>query len=57
MLLGTKLEEYYPAEVGKLLHLTENSYTREEVVNMERVLIQILEFKVKSQSHNLNKVS
>ena len=49
MLLGTKLEEYYPAEVGKLLHLTENSYTREEVVNMERVLIQILEFKVKSR--------
>jgi len=46
MLLGTKLEEYYPAEVGKLLHLTENSYTREEVVNMERVLIQILDFKV-----------
>jgi len=46
MLLATKLEEYYPAEVGKLLHLTENSYTREEVVNMERVLIQILNFKV-----------
>ena len=49
MLLGTKLEEYYPAEVGKLLHLTENSYTWEEVVNMERVLVQILEFKVKSR--------
>jgi len=46
MLLATKLEEYYPAEVGKLLHLTENSYTRKEVVNMERVLIQILNFKV-----------
>ena len=46
MLLATKLEEYYPAEVAKLLHLTENSYTRQEVVNMERVLIQILNFKV-----------
>ena len=53
MLLATKLEEYYPAEVGKLLHLTENSYTREEVVNMERVLIQILNFKVGFQYPNL----
>ena len=54
MLLATKLEEYYPAEVGKLLHLTENSYTRKEVVNMERVLIQILNFKVRFQCPNLH---
>ena len=52
MLLATKLEEYYPAEVGKLLHLTENSYTRQEVINMARVLIQILNFKVRFKFPN-----
>ena len=46
MLLATKLEEYYPAKVGKLIQLTENSYTREQVLEMERMLIQILGFKV-----------
>ena len=46
LLVATKLEEYYPAEVGKLLHLTENSYTRTDVLNMERVLLQVLGFKV-----------
>ena len=46
LLLATKCEEYYPAEVEKLLHLTEDSYSRSEVVSMERVIIQILDFKV-----------
>jgi len=46
MLLATKFEEYYPAKVGKLIQLTENSYTREQVLEMERMLIQILGFKI-----------
>ena len=46
LLIATKIEEYYPAEITKLLHLTENSYSRMDVINMERVLLQILEFKV-----------
>ena len=47
LLIATKIEEYYPAEINKLLHLTENSYSRVDVVNLERVLLQILEFKVR----------
>ena len=46
LLLATKLEEYYPAEVGKLLHLTENSYSRKDVLMMERVVLQVLKFQV-----------
>jgi len=45
LLLATKLEEYYPAEVGKLLHLTENSYSRKDVLMMERVVLQVLKFQ------------
>jgi len=45
LLMATKLEEYYPAEVGKLLHLTENSYSRKDVLMMERVVLQVLKFQ------------
>ena len=46
LLIATKIEEYYPVEIEKLLHLTECSYSRVEVLLMERIVLQILEFKV-----------
>ena len=46
LLVASKLEEYYPVDIKKLLHLTENSYTREEVTQMERILLGVLEFQV-----------
>ena len=46
LLIATKLEEYYPAEISKLLHLTENSYSRKEVLSMERILLVVLNFQV-----------
>jgi len=46
LLVASKLEEYYPADIKKLLHLTENSYTAKELLHMEMVLLDVLEFKV-----------
>ena len=46
LLIATKIEEYYPVEIEKLLHLTECSYSRVDVLLMERIVLQILEFKV-----------
>ena len=46
MLLASKLEEYYPVEISKLLHLTEDSYKPKEVVNMERIILKLIDFKV-----------
>ena len=48
MLVASKLEEYYPVEIAKMLHLTENSYKRTEVLNMERIILQLVGFKVSS---------
>jgi len=45
MLLASKLEEYYPVEISKLLHLTEDSYKPKEVVNMERIILKLIDFK------------
>merc|ERR1719233_2797989 len=46
LLVASKLEEYYPADLKKLLHLTENSYTRSQVTHMERTILGVLEFQV-----------
>ena len=46
LLLASKLEEYYPVELPKLIHLTENSYRKKEVIEMEKTILMVLEFKV-----------
>merc|ERR1712179_78942 len=46
LLVASKLEEYYPADMKKLLHLTENSYTRPQITHMERTILGVLEFQV-----------
>jgi len=46
LLVASKLEEYYAVDIKKLLHLTENSYTRLQVTHMERTLLGVLDFQV-----------
>jgi len=46
LLVASKLEEYYSVDIKKLLHLTENSYTRVEVTHMERTVLDVMEFQV-----------
>jgi len=46
--LASKLEEYYPAETDKLVHLTENSYKKHHIIQMEAIILDILQFKVYS---------
>jgi hypothetical protein len=46
--LASKLEEYYPAETDKLVHLTENSYKKHHIIQMEVIILDILQFKVYS---------
>jgi len=46
LLVASKLEEYYPADIKKLLHLTENSFSRLQVTHMERTMLKVLEFQV-----------
>ena len=46
LFIASKLEEYYPVDLKKLLHLTEDSYTMREVLEMELVLVEVLDFQV-----------
>jgi len=46
VLLASKLEEYYPADIPKLVHLTENSYTVKQILKMEKVILEVLDFQI-----------
>ena len=47
--VASKCEEYYPAELKKLVHLTENSYREQDVFDMELVLLGVIHFQVSSK--------
>jgi len=44
--VASKCEEYYPADIKKLVHLTENSYEVQDVFDMELVLLGVIHFQV-----------
>ena len=44
--VASKCEEYYPADLKKLVHLTENSYAVQDVFDMELVLLGVIHFQV-----------
>jgi len=45
LLIATKLEEYYPADLKELARLTENSWKPIEIVQMELKILQAINFK------------
>lgn len=48
MLVASKYEEISPPHVEDFCYITDNTYTREEVVNMERDLLCFLNFEISS---------
>lgn len=43
-LIASKYEEIYPPDVGDLLHLTRNEYTRDEIMRQEIAILRQLDF-------------
>ncbi|KAJ3440054.1 cyclin-a2-4 [Anaeramoeba flamelloides] len=46
MLIASKYEEIYPPEVDDFVYITSNSYTREEILKMESLMLNVLHFRV-----------
>lgn len=46
MLLAAKYEEIWPPEVKECVHISANTYTREEVIQMERNMCAALSFRL-----------
>ncbi|CAJ1032893.1 Cyclin, N-terminal domain/Cyclin, C-terminal domain containing protein, putative [Leishmania lindenbergi] len=46
MLLASKYEEIWPPEVKECVHISANTYTREEIIQMERSMCTALSFRL-----------
>jgi hypothetical protein len=50
MFIASKYEEIYPPQIKDFIEVTDNSYTRAEVLQMEGSILEILEFNLTSPS-------
>jgi cyclin B len=53
LLVACKYEEIYPPEVRDCVYITDRTYTRQEVLDMEQSIVKVLEFKLTApHGHN-----
>jgi cyclin B len=50
MLIACKYEEIYPPIVKDFVYITDNAYTKEEILDMERDMLQTLDFDIQITS-------
>lgn len=46
MLIACKYEEIYPPIVKDFVYITDNAYSKEEILEMERNILQTLDFNI-----------
>lgn len=44
MFIAAKYEEIYPPEVGEFVYITDNTYTKKQVLRMEQLILKVLTF-------------
>lgn len=50
LLIATKYEEIYPPELRDFLHVSENKFSKSQVIAMEKQILQTLNFQITSPS-------
>lgn len=50
MLIACKYEEIYPPIVKDFVYITDNAYTKEDILEMERMMLQSLDFDIQITS-------
>jgi hypothetical protein len=50
MLIACKYEEIYPPIVKDFVYITDNAYSKEEILQMERKILQRLDFNIQITS-------
>jgi cyclin B len=46
MLIASKYEEIYAPEVRDFVYITDNAYTKDEILLMEQSMLQTLDFNI-----------
>ncbi|XP_033830051.1 cyclin-A2 [Periophthalmus magnuspinnatus] len=52
MLLASKFEEIYPPEVAEFVYITDDTYTRKQVLRMEHLVLKVLSFDLAAPTIN-----
>lgn len=52
MLLASKFEEIYPPEVAEFVYITDDTYTKKQVLRMEHLVLKVLSFDLASPTIN-----
>lgn len=48
--IASKYEEIYPPEMCELVRICDNTYTRQEILGMEKIILETLEYRVTAPS-------
>lgn len=52
MFLASKFEEIYPPEVSEFVYITDDTYTKKQVLRMEHLILKVLSFDVAIPTYN-----
>ncbi|XP_030595562.1 cyclin-A2 [Archocentrus centrarchus] len=52
MLLASKFEEIYPPEVAEFVYITDDTYTKKQVLRMEHLVLKVLSFDMAAPTIN-----
>ncbi|KAJ8384861.1 hypothetical protein AAFF_G00197710 [Aldrovandia affinis] len=52
MLLASKFEEIYPPEVAEFVYITDDTYTKKQVLRMEHLILSVLSFHLAAPTIN-----
>lgn len=52
MFLAAKYEEIYPPDVGEFVYITDDTYTKKQVLRMEHLILKVLSFDVAVPTSN-----
>ncbi|XP_077589595.1 cyclin-A2 [Stigmatopora nigra] len=52
MLLASKFEEIYPPEVSEFVYITDDTYTKKQVLRMEQLVLKVLSFDMAAPTIN-----
>lgn len=53
MFIAAKYEEIYPPEVGEFVYITDDTYTKKQVLRMEHLVLKVLSFDVATPTANV----
>ena len=51
--LNSKYEEIYPPDVGEFVYITDDTYTKKQLLRMEHLVIKVLGFDVSVPTANV----